>query len=157
MHARSWPKPARGDKTVVFDVELHEKNKLKFLEALYNFAQEQIGGHANSGDPALIGELEAEIGKRTGLTRQQAERINAELEREGKTEYMGAVGSDGPIICLTREGLSYIEHYLDERSKRAAGRQDDLAHPPKRQWEDRIRTHPTSTSPHFTPSSSRDG
>ena len=60
-----------------------------------------------------------------GLTRQQAERINAELEHEGKTEFVGGVGPDGPITCFTREGLNSIERHLYERSKPEVGRQDD--------------------------------
>ena len=90
---------------MVFDTVQHEENKLKFLEALYCIVQERVGNDPSAGDPMLIDELEAEIGKRAGLTRQQAERINAELQHEGKTEFVGAVGPDGPITCFTRGGL----------------------------------------------------
>ena len=110
---------------MVFDVEQHEENKLKFLAVLYSIAQERIGCHPNAGDPTLIDELEAEIGKRAGLTRQQAERVNAELQHEGMTQFVDAVGPDGPNTCLTREGLSSIERHLNEQSKRGAGRPDD--------------------------------
>ncbi len=108
---------------MVFDIELHEENKLKFLEALYSIVQERVGNNPDASDPTLMDGLEAEIGKRAGLTRQQAERINAELEHEGKTEFVAGVGPDGPMTCFTREGLTFIERHLYERSKRVVGRQ----------------------------------
>jgi hypothetical protein len=55
--------PTNGDWIVVFDVEQHEENKLKFLEALYSIVQERIGSNPVLGDPTLIDGLEAEIGK----------------------------------------------------------------------------------------------
>lgn len=80
---------------MVFDVEQHEKNKLKFLETLYSIVQKRMGNDRDTGDLTSFDELEATIGKRAGLTRQQAERINAELKHEGKTDFVDAVGPDG--------------------------------------------------------------
>jgi predicted nucleotide-binding protein len=110
---------------VVFDVEQHEQNKLNFLEALYSMAQERMASHPDAGDPTLIEGLEAEIGKRAGLSRPQAERINSDLEHEGMTEFVAGVGPDGPMTCFTRQGLNLIERHLYERSKQEAVRQGD--------------------------------
>jgi hypothetical protein len=64
---------------MAFDIEKHEENKLRFLEAFYTIVQEHMESDPESGDPIYIGELEAEIGNRAGLSRQQARRVNGDL------------------------------------------------------------------------------
>lgn len=108
--------PHDRSEAVVFDIEQHERDKLAFLEALYTIVQEYLAGHPNDGEPTLIDEHEGAIGQRAGLTRQQARRVNGELEHEGMTEFV-STGEDGPRTSLTHEGLKFIERHLYERAK----------------------------------------
>jgi len=94
---------------MVFDIERHQENRMKFLAALYE-----------SGT-----EYESIIGQKAGLSSEDTDRIGTELLDERLVFGETGDGVHGPWLTLEPPGRALIEKYLYEKSilakKRKAG------------------------------------
>jgi hypothetical protein len=103
---------------MVFDIEKHEENRMKFLAALYDIATEYDGGKSAI---TSVYEYESVIGGRAGLMARESDRIGSELEEDGLLEITS--GDDrGPHVSLTSLGCQTAEAYLYEKSPLAKRR-----------------------------------
>lgn len=92
---------------MVFDVERHQENRMKFLAALL-----EAGGQ----------EYETAIGQKAGLSAEDTDRICIEmLEQQLVMGETGGPGT-GPRLTLKSSGRELIERYLYEKSMLAKTR-----------------------------------
>src|SRR5947209_4406712 len=103
---------AEDSPPMVFDVEKHEKDRQKFLAALYELAaevrREQLGGVP---DPTVGGAHAYAAAERAGIGRPDALRIMMELKEDGQVDTHGGGNDTGPYMSLTRGGVEVAENY----------------------------------------------
>jgi hypothetical protein len=92
---------------MVFDIEKHQENRLRFLAALL-----EAGGQ----------EYEKAIGQKAELSAEDTDRICIEMFDEQLV--MGETGAPGrgPRLTLTSSGLALIERHLYDKSTLAKNR-----------------------------------
>jgi hypothetical protein len=92
----------------VTDPNRIEKNRIRFLEALYQLATES--GH----DPLQVAPLANVIGERAKLDASETRRAHTDLKADGLIRYMAS----GPLCCLTKKGREFIEEHLFKKTAR---------------------------------------
>jgi hypothetical protein len=84
------------------DPDRVEKNKIKFLAAMYELANEA------KRDPLLFSPHARMIGERCGFDETDTDRIETDLKADGLIQYTGG----GPLCCLTKDGRDFLEEHL---------------------------------------------
>jgi hypothetical protein len=86
---------------MVFDVEQHRKNQIKFLTALHEIGRS---------------EYEAKIGEKAGLNRDDASRIGTEMLDANHVSMATGNPINGPLLTLEPSGRDLVEKYLYDKS-----------------------------------------
>jgi hypothetical protein len=110
---RFMNRPRRLELAMVFDIERHRENRMKFLAVLYESGTEH----------------EAIVGKKAGLSPEDSDRIGTELLDEHLVGGVTGDGVHGSKLTLEPAGRALIEKYLANKSqlaKKATDRVEEI-------------------------------
>jgi hypothetical protein len=86
---------------MVFDIEQHRRNQIKFLAALHEIGRS---------------EHEAKIGEKAGLSWDDASRIGTEMLDANHVSMSTGNPMNGPLLTLEPSGRDLVEKHLYEKS-----------------------------------------
>jgi hypothetical protein len=106
------------------DLEKLQENRLKFLAALYEIANDHVEKNQPPGGIICVGKCESVIGERAGLTRQETDQVATEVLHFGLATAQSATSPLGPSFSLTHEGCRVAQEYLYEKTPLAKRRKN---------------------------------